>query len=640
LVDAHLARAQREADAELKRRLLIEGYLALLALPTERRQYEAIDWLRVTREGLPSTANSDSYVISQGLQTARDLAAARNDLGRIVQIDRQYWGSVSDKTIESYQFQQLMRANDPAAMSWFVQSEEVGKSSLYLRTDRVERLCRLGHPELARRVALDLADPSLDQIMGPILADLGATQDAEQRADRNMRSRTDQPPSGPAILARIAVIAARRGDWNETVRVVDKLKAAAGVRLFGPYDGVGVHFGYGACDWSLPSGYQTHWMERSVYWQSAAKMTAEPSRPSFDEWPIILGLAGAIAGAEASPRSVELIDQLLVIFKKTMTEAGVDPVNMAILSNGPWEFDTGSARAAARYWLASKQSLLLARVAAGGEIDDEAAEAFSLEWAMTFIASFPRSDLPRRLAALSEAEQQRMRRVNALLLARLRFVSLVLECKATDAAAIARDQPGARHLDGWRLMYPIEALENAGLRDRAAAALGAYAELYPDDDASVVRLLLRVGLNDRAKLVLRRFVAGQSGSLGYSDVFLGVTLLRDLGDRTSPADLGVLNPASNASEAAKRLVDVADALAWDAAADEIATIINRSPPFLAQLPDDEARCIRDTLVGLHAVALARLGDLEGGVRLVSERTLRQREFCARGRLTLCSISAS
>ncbi len=52
LVDAHLAKARQEPNADLKRRLEIEGYLALLSLPSNRRPYEAADRLRTIDEAL------------------------------------------------------------------------------------------------------------------------------------------------------------------------------------------------------------------------------------------------------------------------------------------------------------------------------------------------------------------------------------------------------------------------------------------------------------------------------------------------------------------------------------------------------------------------------------------------------------
>jgi len=60
LVEAHLEKAQREKNADLKRRMQVEGYLALLSLPSTRRPYEAADRLRAIDEALAeNTASTD-----------------------------------------------------------------------------------------------------------------------------------------------------------------------------------------------------------------------------------------------------------------------------------------------------------------------------------------------------------------------------------------------------------------------------------------------------------------------------------------------------------------------------------------------------------------------------------------------------
>jgi hypothetical protein len=88
-----------------------------------------------------------------------------------------------------------------------------------------------------------------------------------------------------------------------------------------------------------------------------------------------------------------------------------------------------------------------------------------------------------------------------------------------------------------------------------------------------------------------------------------------------------LRQGADAQEASRRLVEVADALAWDGAASEIEAATRSLPKELAQLPAKDVACLRDTLQGLQAVALARRGELEAGVRLVEGRSLDQRQFC-------------
>ena len=60
---------------------------------------------------------------------------------------------------------------------------------------------------------------------------------------------------------------------------------------------------------------------------------------------------------------------------------------------------------------------------------------------------------------------------------------------------------------------------------------------------------------------------------------------------------------------------------------EIEAATRQLPRELAQLPAKDAACLRDTLRGLQAVALARRGELEAGLHMVEGRSLDQRQFC-------------
>jgi hypothetical protein len=216
------------------------------------------------------------------------------------------------------------------------------------------------------------------------------------------------------------------------------------------------------------------------------------------------------------------------------------------------------------------------------------------------------------------------------LLDKLHFVSLVIDGRAADARALREARPRAGHLDGWRLLHPIEMMENAGLRDRARIAFDAYLELFPEKDLAVIRLLLVQGRGEKAKPMMRAFVAGEAGQFGQSEVFLGTMLLREQGDRTDVATLLAARPASDSEEIGRRLIVIADALAWQAESDETASAVARQGS-LVPLTGKDADCVRDSLVGLQAVALARRGDLEGGYRLVADRELERRQFCWPGR---------
>jgi hypothetical protein len=628
LVDAHLDKAQGEASPDLKRRMQVEAYLALLSLPSSHRPHEAADRLRVIDEALAQKpVSTDRELIEVGLAAAKALAEARDDLQRIFLLDRQYSGLSSGEGVNRQYFLQLMRANDADSMGWFFQSMQPGVdevAGIVNRSVGIDWLCQRDHRSLARQVAARLTAPELDAAMGLRLADLGASAEAEQRAAGSMTQTTRRAPAGPEILARLAVMASRRGDSAEVGRLVRKLVEAVEPRQLSPDRRVSVD--YGDCDWTLDRGFARRWQARSVYWQSAFKLTAQPAGVPLGQ-PYLVALAEAVAGATAGPASVELIEQLIAIFDKSARENGIDLINAAILAA---DAQTDLARrnnAPALAWYGARQSLLLARVAAGAPIDDAAAKALGLDWTVSFLANYPRSPFARRLAGLGGADRETLERINPKLRAQLQLIGLVLEGNAVDARALMESEPAAIDLDAGPIVRIIEARQNAGLTERAAAALDAYLHVFPGKDLPALRLLLLQGRVDRAKVLLRDFVAGSAGAFGVSDIFVGVMLLRELGDRSDVATLVGLHRGIDAQEASRRLVEVADALAWEGAAAEIEAATRSLPKELAQLPAKDAACLRDTLQGLQAVALARRGELEAGLRLVEGRSLDQRQFC-------------
>lgn len=628
LVEAHLDKAKHQKNADLKRRMQVEAYLALLSLPSASRPYEAADRLRAIDEALAqNTASTDREVIEVGLAAARTLAEERDDLQRIFLLDRQYSGLSSGEGVNRQYFQQLMRANDADAMSWFFQSMQPGvgeAAGIVNRSAGIDWLCQHGHRSLARQVAMRLTAPELDGPMGLRLAELGAATEAEQRAAGSMTQTTRRAPAGPEILARLAVMASRRGDSAEVERLVRKVVEAVEPRQLSPDRRVSVD--YGDCDWTLDRGFARRWQARSVYWQSAFKLSAPPAGMPPGR-PYLVALADSVAGATAGPASVELIEQLIAIFDKSARENGIDLTNAAILAA---DAQTDLARrnsAPALAWHGARQSLILARMAAGAPIDDAAAKALGVDWAASFLAIHPRSPLAQRLAGLDGSDRETLDRINPKLRAQLQLIGLVLEGNAVDARALVEAEPAAVDLDAGPVLHLIEAQQNAGLTDRAAAALDAYLQVFPGKDLPALRLLLLQGRVDGAKAMLRDFVAGSAGAFGVSDIFVGVMLLREMGDRADVQTLVGMRQNADAQEASRRLIEVADALAWDGAASEIEAATRQLPRELAQLPAKDAACLRDTFQGLQAVALARRGDLEAGLRLVEGRSLDQRQFC-------------
>jgi hypothetical protein len=344
-----------------------------------------------------------------------------------------------------------------------------------------------------------------------------------------------------------------------------------------------------------------------------------------------VALAEAVAGAGGGEGSVELIDQLIAIFDKSGRENGIDLTNAAILAAGAEGDAARREIGPVLAWHWTRQSLILARLAAGGAIDEVTAKALSLDWAVGFLASYPHSGLAKRIGDLSETERQSVERMNPKLLGRLQLVALVLEGRTVDAQALVESDPAASEFDGSRIVPLIEAQENAGLRTRAIAALDAYLGVFPAKDLAALRLLLMQRQTEKAKTMLRAFVSGGAGAFGVSDIFVGVMLLRELGDDMDVPTLVGLRKGVDSLEASRRLTEIVDALAWEGNSAEIEGAIRQLPRELAHLPAKETACLRDTLQGLLAVSLARGGALEEGIRLVADRKLEQRQFCWVGR---------
>ena len=189
LVDAHLDKAQHEPNADLKRRMQVEGYLALLSLPSTHRQYEAADRLRAIDEALAEKAASgDREVIEVGLGAARALAEERDDLQRIFLLDRQYSGLSSGEGVNKQYFLQLMRANDAGRDELVLPVDAAGRrrSRGNRQSQRRHRLALPARPPVARTAGGDASDRARTRLSrsGLRLADLGASAEAEQRANR------------------------------------------------------------------------------------------------------------------------------------------------------------------------------------------------------------------------------------------------------------------------------------------------------------------------------------------------------------------------------------------------------------------------------------------------------------------------
>ena len=135
LVEAHLDKANGEANPDLKRRMQVEAYLAMLSLPSTHRPYEAADRLRVIDEALAQKpASTDREVIEVGLGAARTLAEERDDLQRIFLLDRQYSGLSSGEGVNKQYFLQLEAYKDFIEINQ--QNIEAARENLRLQQEK------------------------------------------------------------------------------------------------------------------------------------------------------------------------------------------------------------------------------------------------------------------------------------------------------------------------------------------------------------------------------------------------------------------------------------------------------------------------------------------------------------------------
>lgn len=590
--------------------MLIEGYIALLSLPTDHRATEAMAKLRGFEKGFDGTER-DSHLISRSFEVAESLAEERGDSDRVVRLLRGFYGSsAAGIGIRDYDFRQLVEANDLNGIREFLESDADN-----IRIHRIETLCSDSKFSLAREAAASWADPKNDGIAAHFLAELGAVAEVEERARRHMNP-TSRYPNGREMLTKLGMAESRRGNTDYVQRLVQRLiDDPEALRLAQSDSSAAV----GRCEWK-PRNDDWNWHSRSIGWHAA-------SWPTFDRWSqgknkiLAVNLGDALAGVGANARSVDLIDQLIALVDREIARKGFDPLNMTLLSNSISDQKAFEYREAGSALDAAKQSLRLARVAAGGDIDDLTAKSLHLDAVMEFLGRYPHSDLSRRILAFSTSEQERIRRVQPDLDASLQFVARVHQGQGAAALALANADPAVTKLGGWRLLNLVVMLENFGMRPQSIAALNAYVNVYSEADDGAVSLFLVQGQNDRAKIMLRNFIS--SGR----DVFLGVMLLRELGEKVDVSKLGASTPSKDDDEKALQdWVAAIDALAWHAASDEIDAAIRNPPSAVLSLPERDADCVRDTVRGLQAIALARRGDLESALELVTGRTIEQRDF--------------
>jgi len=604
--------------------MLIEGYTALLSLPIERDLADTARRLRKISDGLGYNG-PDLELLKWWQWEAvrlfeRYLEPERVDrLLRILMDDAHAF----EREKRDYEFKRLVDADDRKALVSFLSRDEDGKS-----VGRIKDLCRENRYELAGFAALEWKDPDLAAYRADILAQLGMTEQAEILARERLAADGRKKRDGIKMLTRLAATESRRGDTAAVQRLA--LAALDGPAAHFLAEGLAPDVSRGPCDSKLWNEWP-EWRQRSVRVASSVGLRDEPGpvrRISVGAY-----LGEAIAGAGNAPGSIELIDRLIALQDRDNAENAVDPVNLALLYRLP-EGMTDDER---MYLLAdyhdqrhvyreSKESLLLSRFVAGGGLDDSLAKVATADAMELALRNYPHSPIAQRILSLSDPERERIRRASPNLEPMLRFNALVWEGRGREARSLTAEHPGLRlefHSDR-PLLRLVGVLLNAEMEQQAAAMLDAYLEVEPGPDTIAVYFLLLQGRVDRAKAMLRDFLSEGR------EVFVSVMLLRELEPTIDVSKLEISPRFGEAWERIENWLSVMDALAWTGSSDEIDLWRRNPPAALASLDEGQRACVQDTATGLEAVALARRGDLEAGLRLVVDRNLKQRGYCLAG----------
>ena len=625
LVDTYIARAGREKDPDMRQRMLIEGYTALLSLPIERDLRDTAKRLLEISDGL-GHFGKDRGLLDEWQWEAVRLFERYFEPERVYRLlhilidDAHYF----ERARRDYEFQRLVDADAREALIDFLSRDEDGKS-----VGRIKDLCRENRYDLAGFAALKWTDPTWADSRADILGQLGLTRPAETVARESLAADGRKKRAGIEMLTRLAATESRRGDTASVQRLARAVLDDPDTRFVAK--SLGLNVSRGPCDSKLWNEWP-EWRRRSVGVASSSGLRGEPG--PVREISVGAHLGEAIAGAGNAPGSLELIDRLIALQDRDNAENAVDPVNLALLSRLPEGMtDDERMNLVIQYYdqrhvyRESKESLLLSRFVAGGALDDSLAKVATADAVKQSLWDYPHSPIAQRILSLSDRDRERIRRVSANLEPMLRFNALVWEGRGREARSLSAEHPGLRlefHSDR-PLLRLVGVLLNAEMNHQAAAMLDAYLEVEPGPDTIAVHFLLMQGRIDRTKAMLRDFLSQGS------EVFVSIMLLRELEPTLDVSKLEITPRFGEAWEKIENWLSVMDALAWTGSSDEI-DLWRRNPPMeFASLDEGQRACVQDTATGLEAVALARRGDLEAGLRLVVDRDLKQRGYCLAGR---------
>lgn len=624
LVDAYIARAGQERDPDLRQRMLIEGYTALLSLPIERDLRDTAKRLREISDGLGYYGN-DPRLLKEWQWEAVRLFERYLEPERVYRLLRILMDDshAFEREKRDYEFQRMVDADAREALLEFLSRDEDGIS-----VERIKELCRENRYDLAGYAALKWTDPEWGPYRADILGQLGLTRQAEILARESLAADGRTKRDGIDMLTRLAATESRRGDTAAVQRLA--LAVLDGPAAHFSAKGLGRGVSRGPCDSKLWNEWP-EWRQRSIGIGSSVGLRDEPGpvrRMSVGAY-----LGEAIAGAGNDPGSIELIDRLIALQDSDNAKHAVDPVNLALLYRLPEGMtDDERMNLLVNYYdqrhvyRESKESLLFSRFVLGGALDDSLAKVLTVDAMELALRNYPHSPIAQRILSLSDLEKERIRLASPNLEPMLRFNALVWEGRGREARSLSAEHPGVRlQFHGDRaLLRLVGVLLNAEMKQQAAAMLDAYLEVEPEPDTIAVHFMLMQGRIDHTKAMLRDFL-----SQGR-EVFVSVMLLRELEPTIDISKLEISTLPGERYGRIENWLSVMDAFAWTGSSDEIERWRRNPPAELASLDEPQRACVQDTATGLEAVALARRGDLEAGLKMVIDRDLKQRGYCLAG----------
>ena len=484
LVAEHLSRARREQDLALRQQMFTEAYAAQMSLPTEDDLSRVARRFREIDRGLNAVDITPSFQSNVERDTI-ELNKKRYDRNRVRHLLRALLDSYADDELRRYEFERLVNDNKRDEVAALVAAGENPQRQL-------EDLCSDGKLGLAGYAAERLTAAKWADLTVGVMAELDMVAEAERRALQYVPAADRWSPNGLAMLTKLAVTASRRGRSDSVLRLARIVLDAPGANSIAYVTG---DSGWGRCEAKLWSDWPNS-RARSIQWLSIPK-------PAFDGFPnsggtLAANLGAALAGTGINSASLKLIDGLIAQVDREMVANPPTPPPKG--ADEKTLYARVDRQDRHKRLVETWKSLMVARIAAGGEVDDAAANALDVKVANRFMFEFPHAQLASRILSFSAAEQRRVDQASPGLAAALRYEALILQGRGQEAQVLARAQPKVRELIHDEMLQDIAAsLQSAGLEAKAKATIDAYLDVHSRPDNFVVYLLLAQGRTDRAK---------------------------------------------------------------------------------------------------------------------------------------------